>query len=77
MCIPRLLIAQNLTKSANTTQSLISMCWKTVGMTGKISKWQLEKKAPKVLSSFLLQNASVSQTQKHRWTSMGGKLANP
>ena len=28
-----------------------------------------------VLSSFLLQNASVSQTQKHRWTSMGAKLA--
>ncbi len=30
------------------------------------------KQAPKVL---LLQNASVSQTQKHRWTSMGAKLA--
>ena len=38
---------------------------KTVGVTGKISKWQLEKRAPKVLSSFLLQNASISQTQKH------------
>ncbi len=62
------------TKSASTVQSLTT-CWKTVGVTGKILKWQLEKRAPKVLSSLLLQNASVSHTQKHRWTSMGGWLA--
>ncbi len=47
---------------------------KTVGLTGKISKWQLEQRTPKVLSSFLLQNASVSQTQKDRSTSMEDKL---
>ncbi len=33
------------------------------------------KQPPKVLSLFLLQNEGVSQTQKHRWTSMGAKLA--
>ena len=49
---------------------------KPVGVTGKMSKWQPEKRAPKVILSCFLQNASVSQTQKHRWTSMGGKLAN-
>ncbi len=42
---------------------------KTVGVTSKISKWLLEKQAPKVLGSFLF--TSVTQTQKHRWTSMG------
>ncbi len=35
------------------------------------------KTGSKVLSSFLLQNASVSQTQKHIWTSMGDKLDFP
>ncbi len=36
----------------------------------------LKKRAPKVLSLLLLQSASVSHTQKHRWTWMGGELAN-
>ncbi len=77
--IPCLLIAslrqqkwQN--KSANTVKQLntISKHSTIVGMTGKISKWQLEKKAPKVLSSILLQNASVSDTEAQM--SMGAKL---
>ncbi len=51
------------TKSASTADSL-TMCVKTVGVTDKTSKWQVKKRTPKVLSLFLLQNASVSQTKK-------------
>ncbi len=77
MRIPRLLTARFRlanTMKYETAQQSIATCWKTVSVTG-ISRWLQEKQAPKVLSSFFLQNASISQTQKHRWTSMGAKLA--
>ncbi len=60
----RFFLTNSKTQSANTAQSL---AMETVGMTGSISKWLLEKRAPKVLSSFHLQNASVSQTEDHQW----------
>ena len=44
---------------------------KTVGVTGQSIKMATRKQAPKVH-----QNASVSQTQKHRRTSMGANLSN-
>ncbi len=76
-----LIQAKKQNKSADTmkqqqTQHNLPRVVKPVGVTGKMSKWQSEKRAPKLLLLCFLQNASVSQTQKHRWTSMGGKLAN-
>ncbi len=42
------------THRRKTNQYILQPCVvKTVGVTGKISKWQPEKRAPKVLSLFL------------------------
>ncbi len=62
---------KQLNKSANTenqqnTISKHNTIMKAVGVTGKTAKWLQKKRAPNVFTSFLLQNASVSQTQKHR-----------
>ncbi len=43
--------------------------WKNIKMATR------KTSSKKVLSLFFLQNASVSQTQKHRFTSMGAKFA--
>ncbi len=39
---------------------------KTVGVTGKISKWPLEKQPSKVLSSFHLQRKCFTDTEAYR-----------
>ena len=54
-------------KISNTNHVLYNSI--AIDITGKMSKWLLEKHALKVLRSFLLQNASVSQAQKqsHQW----------
>ncbi len=43
-------------KHNETAKQSLTTCWKAVGVTGKISKWQLERRATKLLSSFFLQH---------------------
>ncbi len=66
-CIPRLHTDSFRQRNNKTNQhNLQPHVVKIVGVTGKISKWHLEKQAPKVLSKFLHQNASVSDTEVHQ-----------
>ena len=73
-CIPRLHTDSFRQRNNKTNQhNLQPHVVKIVGVTGKISKWHLEKQAPKVLSKFV--PSPKRKCFRHRSTSKGAKLA--